>query len=108
MSDERRVEQSSGNVFADLGVEEPDTARLKAELAHRIASIIDHRHLTQEQAAEILGVDQPKVSALVRGRLYGFSAERLMEFLTALGRDVEIHVRKRGLASEPGRLRVQG
>lgn len=106
MSNDKKVTQSSGNVFADLGVEEPGAALVKAELARRISSIIKHRHLTQEDAAEILGVDQPKVSALTRGRLYGFSTERLMEFLTALGRDVEISVRKRGRASEQGRVLV--
>lgn len=107
MSDDKNVTQSSGNVFADLDVEEPGVALVKAQLAHRISSIIKHRHLTQEEAAEILGVDQPKVSALTRGRLYGFSTERLMEFLTALGRDVEISVKKRGRASEHGRMLVK-
>lgn len=106
MSEDERVTQSTGNVFADLGVDEPDTVLLKAELARKISRIITGRHLTQEEAAKILGVDQPKISALTRGRLYGFSTERLMGFLTALGRDVEVTVKKRGLASEPGRVRV--
>ena len=98
------VTPSSGNVFADIEVREPMEALAKAELAARISSIIKHRHLTQKETAETLGIDQPKVSALTRGRLSGFSTERLFRFLNALGRDVDIVVRKRGRT--PGRVRV--
>ena len=72
---------SSGNVFADLGVPNPEEALAKAELAHKIIVLIRERGLTQVQAAKLLGIDQPKVSALIRGRLTGFSLERLMRFL---------------------------
>lgn len=96
--------RTSDNVFEDLGLPEPEKLELKASLASRIGSIIQHRHITQTEAAEILGTEQPRVSALVRGELYGFSVERLFEFLTALGRDVEITIRKRGKASERGRV----
>ena len=87
------VEKSSGNVYEDLGFPEAATELAKAELARRIGDLIRKRGLTQAQAAKALGVDQPKVSALVRGRLEGFSTERLFKFLNALARDVEIVVR---------------
>ncbi|MEA2598188.1 MAG: hypothetical protein QOF01_4657, partial [Thermomicrobiales bacterium] len=84
MSDERRVTVGSGNIHADLGFDDPDLELAKAELAREIASILEARQLTQKQAAAILGVDQPKISALVNGRLGVFSTERLMRFLTRL------------------------
>jgi len=68
--------EGSGNVYADLGVANPQEARAKADLAHRIVDIIEERKLTQVQAGKVLGVDQPKVSALKRGRLTDFSVER--------------------------------
>lgn len=87
------VEESHGNVFADLGLENPEELLAKAELVHRICDIIEERSLTQVRAAELLGIDQPKVSALMRGKLDGFSTDRLFRFLNALGSDVEIVVR---------------
>jgi len=84
----------SGNVFADLGIPNPEEALAKAELAHKIAELIRKRGLTQKRAAELLEVDQPKVSALVRGQLAGFSLERLMRFLLLLGQDIRITVQK--------------
>lgn len=80
---------STRNVFADLGVAAPEEALAKAELAAKISEIVEARALTQAAAATILGIEQPKVSALLRGRLTGFSMERLIWFLTALGRHVE-------------------
>lgn len=100
------IEKSSGNVFADLGVPEPQEALAKAELARKIADIIARKKMTQVQVAQVLGVDQPKVSALVRGRLTDFSVERLMRFLTALGQDVEIVVKRHRRARGAGRIRV--
>jgi len=88
-----KVEASSDNVFADLGVPDAAEALAKAELARRICDILSERKLTQSRAAVLLGIDQPKVSALVRGRLEGFSTERLFRFLNALGQDVDIVVR---------------
>lgn len=85
-------EVSSGNVFADLELPESDELIAKAELARQIASIATHRHLTQAEAARILGTTQPKVSDLYAGRLAGFSMERLIRFLNALDRDVQIVV----------------
>ena len=87
-----QVEASSGNVFADLGVANPELALAKAELVQRIREIIAARRLTQANAAELLGLDQPKVSALVRGRVEGYSMDRLFRFLNALGQRIEISV----------------
>jgi predicted XRE-type DNA-binding protein len=89
------VEASSGNVFADLDVPDAHEALAKAELARRICAIFADRSLTQARAAAILGIDQPKVSALIRGKLEGFSTERLFRFLNVLGQDVEIVIRSR-------------
>ncbi len=97
--------RSTGNVFADLGVPQPEEALAKAELAAAIARLITGRHLTQVAAAKLLGVDQPKVSALLRGQLTGFSSDRLIRFLTLLGNDVDIVVRHRR-SSRPGHLHV--
>jgi predicted XRE-type DNA-binding protein len=80
-------------VFADLGLPNPDLALAKAELVQRIRSLIADRRLTQARAATLLGLDQPKVSALVRGRVEGYTIDRLIRFLNALGQRVEITVR---------------
>lgn len=87
---------SSGNVFADLGLPNPDLALAKAELVQHIRAIITRKKLTQTKAAELLGIDQPKVSRLVRGDVTGYSLDRLFRFLTALGQDIEITVRATG------------
>jgi predicted XRE-type DNA-binding protein len=86
------ADKSSGNVFADIGVRDAEGMLAKAQLAARITAILDARGLSQTAAAKLLGVDQPKVSALYRGRLRDFSLERLMRFVTALHRDVRIVV----------------
>lgn len=88
-----RFERSSGNVFADLGLANPELALAKAKLVQRIRHLIEERKLTQFKAAQILGLDQPKVSALVRGQVAGFSIDRLFRFLNALGQRVEITIR---------------
>ncbi len=93
MTEEIKVQVGSANVFADLGLPNSEEMLIKAELASKIGEIIETRSLTQMDAAEILGIDQPKVSALIRGRLTGFSTERLFRFLNALGSDVEISVK---------------
>ena len=95
---ESAVVESSGNVFRDLGFPNPERELLKAQLTLRIYQAIKHRKLTQAAAGQILGIKQPHVSSLMRGRSGSFSLERLMEFLNALGQDVEITVRptKRG------------
>lgn len=96
----------SGNVFADLNVPRPEEALAKAELAHRITTLIARRGLTQAAAATLLDVDQPKISALRRGRLSGFSLDRLVRFVVLLGHDVEIVVKKRSRSRGPARLLV--
>jgi predicted XRE-type DNA-binding protein len=88
-----RVEKGSGNVFADLGLPNPEQELLKARLTLQIYRIIRARGLTQAQAGEVLGSKQPHVSALMRNRAGNFSVGRLMEFLTALGQDVQITVK---------------
>lgn len=100
------VTGSSGNVFADLSVAEPEEELAKAQLASHIRETIKRRRLTQIRAAQLMGLDQPKVSALMNGRLAGFSSDRLMRFLAALGRDVEIVVKGRSRTRERGRIRV--
>lgn len=91
----RDYTESSGNVFADLEIPNAGEMLAKAELALKIADILHRRRLTQVQAATVLGVDQPKVSALIRGRLSGFSIERLLRFLLLLGTDVSITIKPR-------------
>jgi len=100
------VREGSGNVFEDLEVPDGGEALAKAELATQIASAIAGRGLTQTRAAELLNVNQADVSDLVRGKLKGFSTDRLLRFLNALGRDIEIVVRVRARARRFGRLRV--
>ncbi len=100
------VEEGSGNAFADLGLPNPEERLAKADLAIRIAEVIRARRLTQASAARILKIDQPKISCLLRGQLSGFSTERLMQFLTLLGRDVEIVVKRAPRSRRLGRVRV--
>jgi len=107
MSDELEYTVSSGNVFADLGLPDADELLAKADLAIEIRHIIEERGLTQAEAADLMGVDQPKVSALVRGKLDGFSMERLYRFLNALGRDVEIVVTPKPRSRKEATLRVK-
>jgi predicted XRE-type DNA-binding protein len=100
------VTPSSGNVFADLGFAEPEEELAKAQLASHIRQIIKRRRLTQVAAASLMGIDQPKVSALLNGRLANFSSDRLMRLLTALGQDVEITVKAKPRNRAHGRIRV--
>lgn len=88
-----RVEEGSGNIFRDLGFPNAEREQLKANLTLQIFRLIKARDLTQAEAGEILGIRQPHVSALMRGQSGNFSVERLMDFLTALGQDVEITLR---------------
>jgi predicted XRE-type DNA-binding protein len=100
------VTPGSPNVFADLGFAEPEEELTKAQLASHIRRIIRRRRLTQVAAAALMGIDQPKVSAILNGRLANFSSERLMRLLTALGQDVEITVRATPRSRGRGRIRV--
>ena len=96
----------SGNVFSDLGLPHPDVARAKARLVQQIRDLIAGRKLTQDEAAGLLGLDQPKVSALVRGKVEGYALERLFKILNRLGQDVRIVVRPVAGESHTAGLRV--
>ena len=107
MATKNKIEESSGNVFADLGLPDAEELESKAQLAYRITEIIRGRHLTQAEAAELLGATQPIVSKLMNGQLHGFSLERLVRFLNALDRDVEIVVKRRPRSRDRGRTKVR-
>ena len=96
------IEKGSGNVFADLGIPDPETHALKAALVHRIAKLIEQQGLTQVTAAKRMGISQPDVSKMLKGQFRPFSLERLMRILNALGQDVEIAI------STPSRRRARG
>jgi predicted XRE-type DNA-binding protein len=100
------VEKSSGNVFRDLGLSNPNERLAKAQLAHRICEIIADRNLNQTQAAALMGIDQPKISALKQGRLAGFSVERLFRCLNELGQEVKITIRPAGHGVHRGETRI--
>ena len=91
-------------MFADLGYPDAEEWQTKLRLAHALNQVIARRRLTQAAAAELLGVNQPKVSALGNYKLEGFSVERLMTFLTALDRDVEIVIRKKPRSRRAARI----
>ena len=98
------VEESSGNVYADLGLPDSESMLVKAQLAAKIAEIVQRRALTQARAAELLGLTQPKVSALLRGQFRGISEHRLLECLTRLGRDVHIVIKPTSGSRSNGRV----
>jgi len=102
-----KLVKGSANVFADLKIVDPQNALAKAKLVHSIRDIIESTSLTQKQIAEKLAIDQPKISALLRGQTKGFSTDRLMKFLLALGRDIEIHIKKSKSSHRPARLIVK-
>jgi predicted XRE-type DNA-binding protein len=101
------VTESCGNVFADLGLPNPEELLAKATLALKISEIIKGRHLSQAEAAKVLGTTQPKVSNLMNGRLQGFSMERLLRFLNALDRDVQIVVKRRSRSRKRAKFTVE-
>jgi predicted XRE-type DNA-binding protein len=100
------VEASSGNVFADLGLANPQERLAKAELAHRISQILASRRLTQSRAARLLGLDQSKLVRLLDGKFSGFSLERLLRCLNDLGQEVEIRLRPATEVGRRGNTRV--
>ena len=108
MTSQPDITKSSGNVFADIDLPEPETALAKAELARRINAIIKQRGIKQADAAKLLGIDQAKVSALSRGRLAGFSTDRLFRFLNDLGRDVRITIDETPVSRKQGRVSIVG
>jgi len=100
------VEPSSGNVFSDLGLPEASEKQTRVRLAVAINQIIQGRRLSQVEAAGLLEINQPKISALANYKLEGFSVERLLNFLTALDRDVEIVIRKKPRSRKSGKIMV--
>jgi predicted XRE-type DNA-binding protein len=105
MAKKSTITKSSGNIFADLGLENSQEHYAKARLAILISKMIEVQNLTQGQAASKIGLRQPDVSKLLRGRLEGFSLERLLNFVRALGSDVEIKIKPSKLKQE-GRILV--
>jgi predicted XRE-type DNA-binding protein len=99
-------EEGSTNVFADLGMIDAEEKLAKVELALNINQILKTKNLTQTKAATLLGIDQSKISLLKKGRLSGFSIERLVKFLNLLNQDVEIVIRRTRHHSHHGTLRV--
>lgn len=99
--------RGSTNVFADLGYANPEEMLAKAQLVSRISDLINQRRLTQSDAAKLLGIDQPKVSRLLRGQLSSFSYERLLKFLNALGCDVEIVIKRPGRVRHDAQIKVK-
>lgn len=100
MSKKISVRASSGNVFEDLGLPNAEDRLLKAQLASQIQRLIEGREMTQAEIAPLLGLDQPKVSSLMRGRLAGFSVERLFGILNRLGHNVEVRISEKEYAPE--------
>ena len=97
-----------GNVFEDLEFPNPEEAKAKADLSIQIYETIKRKKLTQKEAAKIMGIDQPKVSDIVRGKLSKYTLDRLMRFLRLLGRDIEIRVKRHVKHSELPSLHVVG
>ena len=108
MSEDIKHVDGSENVFADIGVRDPEQSRVRADLAFKIAQLIRKRGLRQTDVGEILGVDQAKVSKLVRGRISGFTSDRLFRYLEALGCDVKIELKENRAVRVRGRVEVVG
>ena len=94
MKSHEAVRQGGKNIFEDLKLPNAEELHAKAQIAYRICELLQKRKLTQQKAAELLGTDQPRVSALLHGRLEGFSSDRLFRFLNALDQDIEIVIRR--------------
>jgi len=108
MSAKTKVTRSSGNVFADLGLPNPEEHRAKSTLALTIAERIEDRGMTQAEAARVLGLTQPGVSNLVRGKLEKFTLDRLMRLLRKLDYDVKISLRPKPKSRKEATLSVVG
>jgi len=113
MNDIERFVAGSGNIYEDLGFDDPEGEQAKADLAIEIIKVIRSRDLTQQQAAEIMGIRQPKVSRIMRGRLDGISQDALIGFLRNLGQNIEVTVSppepvSNGTAPHRGSLVIRG
>jgi predicted XRE-type DNA-binding protein len=107
MSDDQTVHDSSGNIFEDMGMPNAEERLAKAELVRFIRKAIRERNLTQEQAAELLGIRQPDVSDLIRGKLARFSRLRLERFLNSLDMEIRIQVGPRPSWKEQAGITVE-
>ena len=101
-----KIERGSTNVYADLGLDNADEMLVKAQLATKIGDIIKRRKLTQMQAAELLGISQPKLSGLLRGQFRGISESKMLECLTRLGHDIQIVVKATPRSRTEGHVSV--
>ncbi len=100
------IHEGSGNVYADLGYSNAEEMLVKAKLVSKIADIVRDKGLTQAQTAKVLGLTQPKVSALLRGQFRGISERKLLDCLTSLGRDVQIVIKNVPRRRADGKLTV--
>lgn len=98
--------KGSGNVFEDLGFDRPEEEQAKAQLVRQLRTIIEGRKLTQTAAGEIIGLPQPDLSQLLRGRTRGYTVDRLLRFLMAFDRDIEIRIKKKPKSRRSGRMAV--
>jgi predicted XRE-type DNA-binding protein len=103
---DHEVIRGTGNVFADLGYPDAAERQAKLRLAYAVNQVLAERRLTQAEAARVLGVTQPKVSALRHYKLVGFSVERLMTLLTALDQDIEIVIKRKPRSRRAARISV--
>lgn len=101
-----KIIEGSGNVFADLDLPNPEECLKKSDIVYQIAKAIKDRHLTQEEAAKLLGIDQPKVSALLNGRFYSFSLSRLLRFLDILGKRIKYSFEDKDCDLQPSPLNI--
>ncbi len=102
-----RCTRSSGNVFTDLGLPDADERTLKAQLAIQIRHFIEQKDWTQAEAAIAVGLDQPKISSLLRGRLAGFSIDRLFRILNRLGHRIEVKISRRETSPENATTQIK-
>lgn len=98
---DEKIEKGSGNIFEDLGLKDSWQTLAKADLLYQITKIIEKRKLKQKEIADLLKIDQPKVSALMNGKIYGFSLERLFGFLFKLDRSITILIQKQDHSGQP-------
>lgn len=103
-----KVTKSSGNIFTDMGIDNPRNELLRANLTARISLILQDKKIKQKEAAELLGIDQPKISALKNGRYTGFSVERLFSFLLCLEQDIDIIIKPHENTHRPPEIHVFG
>jgi predicted XRE-type DNA-binding protein len=103
-ADDTKVQVGSGNVFADLGLPDAEDLLIKSNIVIELRRLIKARKLTQTAAAKVIGISQPDLSHILKGKFRGYSVERLMRMLTAFDQDVEIHSKPRAQKNRPGRI----